>query len=147
MQYYHFLWFWTWSLTVREEHRLRVFENRVLRKIFGPRRDQVTGVWKKLHNKELHHLNTSSSIIRNGKWMRMWWAGYVAVMKKRNSFGLLVGKLEGNRPLGKPRRGWMNNIKMNLGERVCGGKKRIDPAQNRDQWRPLLDTLMYLRVL
>jgi hypothetical protein len=86
----------TWSLTLREENRLRVFENRVLRGIFGPKRDEVTGEWRKLHNKELHDLYSSPSIIRIIKLRRMTWAGHVARMgEKRNAYRLLVGKPEG----------------------------------------------------
>jgi hypothetical protein len=84
------------SLALREEHRLRVFENRVLRKIFGPKRDEVTGEWIKLHNEELRDLYPSPSIIRIIKSRRMIWAGHVARMgKKRNAYRLLVGKPEG----------------------------------------------------
>jgi hypothetical protein len=92
----------TWSLTVREEHKLRVFENRVLRRIYGPKRDRVTGGWRKLHNEELHNLYSSPSIIRIIKSRRMRWAGHVARMgEKRNEYRLLVGKPEGKRPLGR----------------------------------------------
>jgi hypothetical protein len=96
-----------------------VFENRVLRRIFGPKRDEVTGEWRKLHNEELRDLYSSPStgIIRIIKSRRMRWAGHVARMgKKRNSYRLLVGKPEGKRPLGRPRRMWMDNIRMNLGK-------------------------------
>jgi hypothetical protein len=86
----------TWYLTVREEHKLRVFENRGLRRIFGPKRDGVTGGWRKLHNKELHNLYSSPSIIRIIKSRRMRWAGHVAGMgEKRNVYRSLVGKPEG----------------------------------------------------
>jgi hypothetical protein len=86
----------TWSLTVREEHKLRVFENRVLRRIFGPKRDGVTGGWRKLHNQELHNLYSSPSIIRIIKSRRMRWAEHVAWMGgKRNVYRLLVGKSDG----------------------------------------------------
>jgi hypothetical protein len=106
----------TWSLTLREEHRLRVFENRVLRRIFGPKRDEMTGEWRKLHNEELHDLYSSPSIIRIIKPRRMRWAGHVARMgEKRNAYRLLVGKPEGKRPLGRPRRRWVDNIKLDLG--------------------------------
>jgi hypothetical protein len=70
----------TWSLALREEHRLRVFENRVLRRIFGPKRDEVTGEWRKLHNEDLHNLYSSPDIIRQVKSRRMRWTGHVARM-------------------------------------------------------------------
>jgi hypothetical protein len=101
-----------------------VFENRVLRKIFGPKRVGVTGGWRKLHNEELHNLYSSPNIIRIIKSRRMRWAGHVARMgEKRNVYRLLVRKPEGKRPLGRPRRRWMNNIKMGLleiGLKGCG---------------------------
>jgi hypothetical protein len=92
-------------LTVREEHKLRVFENRVLRRIFGPKRDGVTGGWRKLHNEELHNLYSSPSIIRIIKSRRMRTVGHVERMgEERYVYGLLVGKPEGKRPLRRPRR-------------------------------------------
>jgi hypothetical protein len=98
-------WCETWSLTVREEHRLRVFENRVVRRMFGPKRDEVTGGWRNLHNEELHNLYPSPSIIRMIKPRRMRWAGHVARMgEKRNAYRILLGNPEGKRPLGRPRR-------------------------------------------
>jgi hypothetical protein len=103
----------TWSLTLRKEHRLRVFENRVLRRILGPKRDEVMGEWRKLHKEELHDLYSLPSIIRIIKSRRMRWAGHVARMGvKRNTYRLLVRK----RPLGIPRRRWVDNIRMDLGE-------------------------------
>jgi hypothetical protein len=105
------------SLTLREEHRLRVFGNRVLRRIFGTKRDEVTGEWRKLHNEELRDLYSSPSIIRIIKSRRMRWATHVARMgEKRNAYRLLVGKPEGKRPLGRPRSRWADNIRMDLGE-------------------------------
>jgi hypothetical protein len=87
----------TWSLTLREEHGLRVFENRVLRRIFGQRRDEVTGEWRKLHNEELRDLYSSPSILRIIK-SRTRWAGHVErIGEKRNTYRLLVGKPEGKR--------------------------------------------------
>jgi hypothetical protein len=92
-------------LTFREERRLRVFENRVLRRIFMPKRDEVTGEWRKLHNEELNDLYSSSNILRVIKSRRMRWAGHVARMgKRRGVYRVLVGKPEGKRPLGRPRR-------------------------------------------
>jgi hypothetical protein len=100
-----------------EEHRLTVFENSLLRKVFGPKRDEVTGEWRKLHNEELRDLYSSLSIIRIIKLRRMRWAGRVARMgEKRNAYRLLVGKPEGKRPLGRPRCMWVDNIRMDLGE-------------------------------
>jgi hypothetical protein len=105
------------SLTLREEHRLRVFENRVLRRIFGPKRDKVTGGWRKLHNEELRGLYSSPSIVRVIKARRMRWAGHLARMGEvRGAYNILVGRPEGRRLLGRPRHGWEDNIKMDLRE-------------------------------
>jgi hypothetical protein len=99
-----------------------VFENRVLRGIFGPKRDEVRGEWRKLHNKELRDLYSSPRIIRIMKSRRMRWAGHVARMgEKRNAYRLLVGKPEGKRPLGRPRHRWVDNIRIVLGEVGWGG--------------------------
>jgi hypothetical protein len=111
----------TWSVTLREEHRLRVFGNRVLRGIFGPKGDDVTGEWRKLHNGELHDLYSSPDIIRQIKSRRMRWAGHVARMGEgRNVYRVLVGKPEGKRPLVRPRRRWEDGIKMDLRETGWG---------------------------
>jgi hypothetical protein len=92
------------SLTVREERRLTVFENRVLRRIFEPKRDEVTGEWRKLHNEKLNNLYSSPNIVRVMKLRRMRWTGHVARMwEGRVVYRVLVGKAEGRRPLGKPR--------------------------------------------
>jgi hypothetical protein len=107
----------TWSVTLREEHRLRVFGNRVLRGIFGTKGDEVTGEWRKLHNGELHNLYSSPDIIRQIKSRRMSWAGHVARMgERRNMYRVLVGKPEGKGPFERPRRGWEGEIKMDLRE-------------------------------
>jgi hypothetical protein len=96
---------------LREERRLRVFENKVLRRIFGPRRDEVTGEWRKLHNEELNDLYSSPNTVWVIKWRRMRWAGDVARMgKARGVYRVLMGKPEGKRPLGRPRRRWVDNI-------------------------------------
>jgi hypothetical protein len=112
----------TWSLTLREEHRLRVFENRVLRRIFGPKTDEVTGEWRKMHSGELCNLYPSPSIIRRIKSRRMRWAGHVARMGEgRNVYRVLVEKPEGKRPLGRQRRRWEDGINMDLREIGWGG--------------------------
>ena len=109
------------SLKLREERRLGVFENRVLRRIFGSRRDEVTGEWRKLHNEELNDLYCSQNIVRVIKSRRMRWVGHVARMgERRGVYRVLVGKPEGKRPLGKHRRRWEHNIKMDLQEVGCG---------------------------
>ena len=134
----------TWSLTLREERRLRVFENRVLRRIFGPKTDEVTGEWRKLHNEELDVLY-SPNIVRVIKWRRMRWAGHVGrVGEGRGVYRVLVGKPGGKRPLGRPRRRWEDNIKMDLQEVGCGSMDWIELAQDRDRWRSLVNAVMNL---
>jgi hypothetical protein len=138
----------TWSLTLREEHRLRVFENRVLRRICGPTRDEVTAEWRKLHNGELRNLYSSPDILRQIKSRRMRWAGHVARMGEgRNVYRVVVGKPDGKRPLGRRRRRWENGIKMDLGEIGWGGVEWIHLAQDRDCWRAVVSAVMNLRVL
>jgi hypothetical protein len=108
-----------------------VLENRVLRRIFGPKRDEVTGELRKLHNEELRHLYSSPSIIRIMKAMRMRLSGHVALMgEKGNACRLLVGKPEGRRPLGRPTRKWLNNIRMDLLETGWGGVDWVGLAQD-----------------
>jgi hypothetical protein len=107
----------TWSLTLREEQRLRVFESRVVRRIFAPKRDEATGEWRRLHNEELTDLYSSPNIIRVIKSRRMRWVGHVArIGEKRGAYSILVGRHEGRRQLGRPRRRWDDNIKMDLQE-------------------------------
>jgi hypothetical protein len=135
------------SLTLREEHRLRVFENRVLRRIFGPKRDEVTGGRRKLHNEELHGLYSSLSIVRVIRARRMRWVGHVARMGEvRSAYNILVGRPEGRRPLGRPRRRWEDNNKMDLTEIGFGDVDWIHWAQDRDRWRAIVNTVMNLRV-
>jgi hypothetical protein len=121
----------TWSLTLREEHRLREFENRVLRRIFGPKKDEVTGEWRTLHNEGLSDLYSSPSIIRIIKLRRRRWASHVVRMgEKWNTYRLLVGKPEGKRPLRRPRRKWLDNIRMDLEEVGWGDVDWISLAQD-----------------
>ena len=135
----------TWLLTLREERRLRVFENRVLSRVFGPKRDEVTGEWRKLHN-ELRDLYSLTNIVRVVKSRRMRWVGHVARMGEgRGVHRVLVGKPEGKRPLGRTRRRWEDNIKMDLRE-VGGGGDWMEMAQNRDRWRALVNTVMNFQV-
>ena len=125
----------TWSPTLREEHRLRVLENKVLRMIFGSKRNEITGEWRKLHNPELHALYSSPNIIRSLKLRRLRWAGHVARMEQsRNAYRVLVVKPEGNRPLGRSRHRLEDNIiKMDLREVGCDPGEWIDLAEDRDQ--------------
>jgi hypothetical protein len=138
----------TWSLTLRQEHSLRVFENRLLRRIFGPKREEVTGEWRRLHNEELDDLYSSPNIIPVIKSRRMRWAGHVALMGHgRGAYRVLVERPEGRRSLGRPRRRWEDNIKMDLQEVEWDGVAWIDMAQDRDRWRTLVNAVMNLRVL
>jgi hypothetical protein len=137
----------TWSLTVRQEHKLRMFKNRVLRRIFGPKRDGVMGGWRKLCNEELHNLYSSPSIIRIIKSRKMRWAGHVARMgEKRNMYRLLVGKPKGKRPPGRSRCRWIDNIKMDLLEIGLSVVDWIGLAQDGYRWRALVNLVMKLRV-
>ena len=137
----------TWSLTLREEGKLRVFENMVLRRIFGPRRDEVTGEWRRLHNEELNDLYCSPNIVRVIKSRRMRWAGHVARMgEERGMYRVLLGKPEGKRPLGRHRRRHLENIRMDLQKVGCGYMDWIGLAQDRDRWRTLVSAVMNLRV-
>jgi len=136
-----------WSLTLRKERKLRVFENIVLRRIFGPRRDEVTGDWRRLHNVELNDLFSSPNILRVIKSRRMRWAGHVARMgEERGVYRLFVGKPEGKRLLGRPRRRWVDNIRADLQEVGCGYMDWIGLAQDRYRWRTLVSAVMNLRV-
>ena len=124
-----------------------VFENMVLRRIFGPRRDEVTGQSRRLHNEELNDLYSSPNIVRVIKSRRMRWAGHVVRMVEgRGVYRVLVGKPEGKRPLGRPRRRWVDNIRMELQEVGCGYMDWIGLAQDRDSWRTLVSAVMNLRV-
>jgi hypothetical protein len=135
------------GLSLREEHRLLVFENRVLTRIFGLKRDEVTGEWRRLHNEELNDPYSLQNIIRVIKSRRMRWAGHVARMGEgRCAYRILVGRPEGRRPLGRPRRRWENNIKMDLQDVGWDDLAWIDMAQDRDRRRALVNAVMNLRV-
>ena len=137
----------TWSLTLREERKLRVFENMVLRRIFGPRRDEVTGEWRRLHNEELNDVYCSPNIVRVIKSRRMRWAGHVARMGEiRGAYRVLVGRTEGKRLLGRPRHRWVGNVRMDLQEVGCGYVDWIGLAQDRERWRTLVSAVMNIRV-
>jgi hypothetical protein len=124
-----------------------VFENRELRRIFGPKRDEVTGEWRKLHNEDLHDLYSSPSIIRIMKARRMRRVGHVARMgEERNAYRLLVGKQEGRRPQGRSRYRWLDNIRMDLVEVGWGDVDWIGLAQDRGRWRVLVNSVLNLRV-
>ena len=124
-----------------------MFENRVLRRIFGPRRDEVTGEWRRLYNEELNDLYCSPNIVRVIKSRRMRWAGHVAHMgEERGVYRALVGKPEGKRPLGRPRRRWVHNIRTDLEEVGCSYVDWTGLAQDRDRWRTLVSAVMNLRV-
>ena len=133
---------------MREELRLRVFENGVLRRIFGPKRDGVTVEWRKLHNEELNDLYSSPNIVRLVKSRRMRSARHVARMEEgRGVHKVLVGKPEGKRPLGRPRRRWEDNIKTDLKEVGRGYGDWMELAEDRDRWRALVSTVMNFRVV
>jgi hypothetical protein len=124
-----------------------VFENRVLRRIIGPKRDEVTGEWRKLHNEVLNNLYSSPNIVRAIKSGRMRWAGRVACMGEgRGVYRVWVGKPEGWRPLGRPRCIWEDNIRMDLQEVGRGCVDWMELVQDRDRWCALVSAVMNLRV-
>ena len=119
----------------------------MLRRIFGPRRDEVTGEWRRLHNEELNDLYSSPNIVRVKISRRMRWAGHVARMgEERGCTGSCWGKPEGRRPMGRPRRRWVDNIRIDLREVGCVYMDWIGLAQDRDRWRTLVSVVMNLRV-
>jgi hypothetical protein len=122
-----------------------VFENRALRKIFVPKRDEMTREWRKLHNEEHRDLYSSLSIIRIITSRTMRWAGHVARMwEKRNAYKLLMRKPEGKRLLERPRRRWVDNIRMYLGEVGWGDVDWIGLAKDRNRWRALVNSVLNL---
>jgi len=132
---------------LREERKLRVFENMVLRRIFGPKREEVTGEWRRLHNEELNDLYSSPNIVRVIKSRRIRWVRHVARMgEERGVYRVLVGKPERRRPLGRPRFRWVDNIRTDLQEVGRGYVDWIGLAQDRDRWRTFVSAVMNLRV-
>ena len=128
------------------ERRLGVFDNRALRRIFGPKRDEATGELRKLHNEELNDMY-SPGIVRVIIWRRMRWAGHVARMgESRGAYRVLVVKPEGKRPLDRPRRRWLDTVKIYLKKVRCGGMDWIELAEDRDRWRGIVNAVMNLRV-
>ena len=124
------------------------FENRVLRRIFGLKRDEVAREWRKLHNEELNDLYCATNIVRVIKSIRMRWVGHVVHMsEERGVYRVLVGKPGGKRPLGRPRCRWVDNIRMDLQEVGCGYMDWIGLVQDRDRWRTLVSAVMNLRVM
>ena len=135
----------TWSLTLRKESRLRVFENKILRRIFGPQRDE-NGDWRRLHNEKFHSLYRSPNRVRVIKSRRLRWAGHVARMEEgRSAFKILTGISTGKRLLGSPRIRWQENIRMDL-EKIDQWGNWVDLAQDRDYWRALVNAALSLRV-
>jgi hypothetical protein len=131
---------------LREENGLRVFENRVLRKIFGPKMEE-DGSWRKLRNDEHHSLYSSPNIVKVIKSRRMRWMGHVARMGEgRGIYRVLVGRPECKRPLGRPRHSWEDNIKLHIREIGIDGSNWIQLAQYRVRWRAFVNTVMNLRV-
>ena len=119
----------------------------MLRRIFGPRRDEVTGEWRRLHNEELNDLYSSPNIVRVIKSRRLRWAGHMVRMGEESGvYRVLVGKPKGKRPLGRPRRRWVDNIRMYLQEVGCGYMDWIGLAQDRDRWQALVSAVMNFRV-
>jgi len=132
----------TWSLTLREERGLKVFETRVLRRIFELKGDEVTGEWRKLHNDDLNDLYCSPNIVWVIKSRRTRWTGHMELMgENRDVFWVLVGKPEGKRSLVRHRHGWEDNIKMDF-EEVGRVADCIDLVQNRDRWRVVVNAVM-----
>ena len=135
-----------WSLTLREERRLRVFENRILRRLFGPKWD-AKGEWRRLHNEELHSLYRLPNIVRVIKSRSLRWTGHVARMNKgRSALRIVTGTPAGKRPLRRPRHRWEDNIRVDLKEIGINTRNWVDMAQDKDYWKTLVNVALNLRV-
>jgi hypothetical protein len=134
-------------VTQREEHRLRVFVNRVLRRIFEPKRDEVTGKWRKLHSEELHILYSSPNIVKQMKSRRIRWAVHMTCMGEERKYEVLVGKPEGERPLGASRFRWGDGTRMDLWEIGWENVEWVQLAQDRGWLRAVVNVVMNLWVL
>jgi hypothetical protein len=138
---------WAFTTCFRDSFTFLTPWINIKRRIFGPKRDEVTGEWRKLHNEELYDLYPSPSIIRIIKARRIRWAGHVARLgDKKNAYRLLVGKPEGRRPLGRLRRRWLENIRMDFVEVRWSDVHWIGLAPNRDRWRALVNSVLNLQV-
>jgi hypothetical protein len=125
---------------------LRVFENRILRRIFGPKRDE-NGEWRSLHNEKLHSLYRSPNLVRVIKSRKLRWAGHVARIEEgMSAFKILTAKRTGKRLFGRPRRKWEDNIRMDLEERGINAGNWVNSAQDRNYWRALVNAALNLRV-
>jgi hypothetical protein len=132
---------------LRGKPRLRVCENRVLRRIVGPKRDEMTDEWRKLHNEELGDLHCSPNIVRVIKPRIMRWTGHVAgLMERRGAYRVLMGKSEGKSPFGRLRRRWKDHIKMDLQDVGCGVMDWIDLALDKGRWLALVKAVLNFRV-
>ena len=133
---------------LQNRHRGFLLQNMVLRRIFGPRKDEVTGEWRRLHKEELNYLYSSPNSVWVIKSRRMGWAGHVArVDAGEGVYRVLVGKPEGRRPLGRPKRRWVDNIRMDFQEVGCGYMDWIGLVQDSDRWRSLVSAVVNIRVL
>jgi hypothetical protein len=137
----------TWTLTREYENWFRVFENKVLRRIHGPKRDDHTGEWRRLHNEELHSLHAAPDILRVIKSRRLRWAGQVAHMTDdRTVYRVMVGNLQGKRPVGRPRTRWADNVKKDLREVGLSEDDWMDRARDGSAWRGVVGAAMDFRA-